>query len=403
MSYSPNCTISRIDHRSGYTKLANDFFRDHDLSRMARLVLGYFLSNSEQWYVKLDQAAKQLGMCRATLSKYIEELITKGRLIRDRVRQPNGFFAGYRYRVFEQPVALEQDSLPEPVLSMPTFSAVEELGAQKIGVILKTNLTNNQINQETSTNYTLPTGVCDELEVFETSFVEQDPEPEPCLNKIPSPIAAMNLTSTNSPSSEEDLPAATTNITAVTQIPDCDLGSTARFDRQIRTYQDSAALTEELVKIYNQIKPEHWGKCTTTGTHLPRQVAALVRRYGDAQLVIQEWGEACLGAKANEFYNSAAFKNGNINFLLDPTKTDRIPQLAQAWRDRPQVQKEQLAKKMVAAANGIPTWGNPDVQLKGMLLHFARKEYAGYIASGNFNHPDCPDLDYLKTYFAELF
>jgi DNA-binding MarR family transcriptional regulator len=282
--------------------------------------------------------------------------------------------------------------------------------------------------EDPSNNPTPLTGACDKLEVFETSFSAQDPDPEPCLNTISLPMTAMELVSTSNPSGVEDLPAHTTIIpeqlktspaqpvgvepsgTARLEVdlvvayqPDCDLGSTARFDRQIRTYQNVDVLTAELVEIYNRIKPEHWGKCTTIGIHLARQVAALLRYYQSADLLVQNWGEACLALKASDFYNSSKFKSGTINFLLDPTKPDRISQQAQAWRDRPQVQKEQLAQKMVAASNGIPTWGNPDVQLKGMLLHYAKKEYARYIANDNLNHPDCPSLDYLKTYFGDLF
>jgi DNA-binding MarR family transcriptional regulator len=282
--------------------------------------------------------------------------------------------------------------------------------------------------QETSTNSTPLTGVCDNPEVFETSFSEQDPEPEPCLNTSSLPLTPIDMTSTNNPSGEEKVPADTTIIPeelravpaqpvrvepsgtariamdlTVAYRPDCDLGSTARFDRQIRTYQNVDTLTANLVEIYNRIKPEHWGKCTTIGFHLPRQVASILRWYEDGDLLIQEWGEACLALKANDFYNSPDFKNGNINFLLDPTKTERIPQLAQAWRDRPQVQKEQLAKKMVADVDGIPSWENPDAILTGVKLFVRRKMYKLFITAGSFDHPDCPPVEYLQTHFADLF
>ncbi len=228
----------------------------------------------------------------------------------------------------------------------------------------------------------------------------KDPEPEPCQPPVTQSPAEESVSTNNSPS-EKDLPP---EITIVSNgIPDCDLSSVARFDRSIRTYQPTDDITAQLVEIYNKYKPDHWGKCTAIGAHMPRQIAAHLRRYGDAQILISEWGAAILALKANPFYNSPKFQSGNINFLLDPTKPDRIPQLAQAWRDRPQQQKEQLAHKMVAAANGIPRWENPDVVLSGAMLHLRRDRYAGYVAAGDFENPQCPSIEYLQTYFPEIF
>jgi hypothetical protein len=246
--------------------------------------------------------------------------------------------------------------------------------------------------------HTDPDCVC---ENFEPEILP--PDPEPCQPPIIPPSPAKESASTNNPSSEEDLPPPVTNISEVVNTPDCDLSSVARFDRTLRTYQPTEDLTAQLVETYNKVKPDHWGKCSQIGVHMPRQVAGLVRRYESPELVAQEWGEACLALKANEFYNSPKFQSGNINFLLDPSKPDRIPQLAQAWRDRPQQQKEQLAHKMVAKANGIPRWENPDVVLTGAMLHLRRDRYARYVTREDFDNPDCPSIDYLQTYFPELF
>jgi Helix-turn-helix domain len=248
--------------------------------------------------------------------------------------------------------------------------------------------------------HTDPERVCENFE-FE-NFQPSEPDPEPCQLLIIPPSPAKESASTNNSPSEEDLPPPVTTITA-SYTPDCDLSSVARFDRTLRTYQPTEDLTAQLVETYNKVKPDHWGKCSQIGVHMPRQVAGLLRRYESPELVAQEWGEACLALKANDFYNSPKFQSGNINFLLDPNKPDRIPQLAQAWRDRPQQQKEQLAHKMVAKANGIPRWENPDVVLTGAMLHLRRDRYARYVTREDFDNPDCPSINYLQTYFPELF
>jgi hypothetical protein len=274
-------------------------------------------------------------------------------------------------------------------LDPPSPDAISDLRS------ISTESTDQKLPPEIT--HTDPDRVC---ENFEPEILL--PDLEPSQDPITLPAVKESASTNNSPS-EGDLPPPVTNISEVVGIPDCDLSSVARFDRTLRTYQPTEDLTAQLVETYNKVKPDHWGKCLQIGTHMPRQVAALVRSYESPELVAQEWGEACLALKANDFYNSPKFQSGNINFLLDPSKPDRIPQLAQAWRDRPQQQKEQLAHKMVAASNGIPRWENPDVVLTGAMLHLRRDRYARYVTREDFDNPDCPSINYLQTYFPELF
>jgi DNA-binding MarR family transcriptional regulator len=257
--------------------------------------------------------------------------------------------------------------------------------------------------QETSRSTQILTRKCDKSEVVDVSPIDFNSEPEPCQTERIDPVAVKeNMSTTNNFLEEKDSSGKITIISSESHQSDCDLSAVAGFDRRVRTYQNVNELTAQLVETYNRIKPEHWGKCTSIGFHLPRQAAALLRRYEDADLLIQEWGEACLAVKSNDFYNSPKFKSGNINFLLDASKVDRLPQLAQAWRDRPDQQKHQLAKKMVADANGIPEWGNPDVILRGPNLYLKERAYKRYVDGGNFDHPDCPPIEYLQTYFPHL-
>lgn len=256
--------------------------------------------------------------------------------------------------------------------------------------------TNQDNFQNPSTTHTDPDRVC---ENFEPEILP--PDPEPCPIPIIPPLPAKEPASTIDPPSEEDLPPPVTNITQQ-YMPDCDLSAVARFDRNIRTYQPTEDLTAQLVETYNKIKPDHWGICTQIGAHMPRQVAALVRRYESPELVIQEWGEACLALKSNDFYNSPKFQSANINFLLDPSKPDRIPQLAQAWRDRPQQQKEQLAHKMVRdAISGIPDHRTGAI-LSEMILLTRRPRFKS-MYDKDPNDPRLPSFDHLQQYYPEIF
>jgi hypothetical protein len=134
-TFTANCQIIRVDRQTGYSKFRNDFFRNQDLSRMARLVHGYLLSNSDNWHVNLKRAADDLTMCPTTLTKYICELIEKGRVERERIRLPNGWFGGYRYTVYEEPLVKPPKPQPEPPQSRRNFSITEKLCDQNLQVI----------------------------------------------------------------------------------------------------------------------------------------------------------------------------------------------------------------------------------------------------------------------------
>ena len=172
-AFTANCQIIRADHQTGYNKFQNNFFRNHELSRTARLVHGYFLSNSDNWHINLKHASRDLGMCQTTLTKYICELMDKGRIVRERIRSANGWFGGYKYTVFEQPPAKSIDPLPEPVESRRKISVTEKLDNQNLRVILKTKSTNNQSNELDLS----PTPQIWEEEEVDFWFVS-DPEPE---------------------------------------------------------------------------------------------------------------------------------------------------------------------------------------------------------------------------------
>ena len=391
--------ILRAEHTSNYTIVSNDP-RHEDLSSNAFKILMLLLRKPNNWKIIPNAIASGAKLSLYAVKKALRELKNTGFVICENIRDGAGRWSGSFRFVKENP------DLPNPP-QMDVYSASRNPASGESSGGISTPLiinkeSNIQVNNTTSTNYTHMTEQCDEIEVFNTSSSTEDPESESCQDPIIAPLPAKESASTNNSPSEEDLPPQVTIITA-SYMPDEDLSSVARFDRTIRTYQPTEDLTTQLVETYNKVKPDHWGKCSQIGAHMPRQVAGLLRRYESPELVAQEWGEACLALKANDFYNSPKFQSGNINFLLDPTKPDRIPQLAQAWRDRPQQQKEQLAKKMVAAVDGIPQWENPDVVLEGTNLFFARKRYARWISAGDFTHPECPSREYLKTHFGDLF
>lgn len=406
-----NHGIFRSDYQDNFTKIANNDPAFDTLSPIAKAVWHELVTKPKNWKVIPNAIAKKARMSLYSVKKALQELKKEGFLVVERVRNNLGRWVESACFFKQTPSIptpdLKKSNPPsEPVRSTsrnPT-AGVSTAGILPALVIYKESNTEINKTEEISTSNTpLTRDVCDSFEVFETSFFEEDSEPEPCEDLESTPTISTAMTAPIAFSSEEVSPAEITIVASEVCVPDAELSATARFDRQIRTYTPVEALTAELVEIYNRIKPEHWGKCAQIGHHIPRQVAKLLREYPDAESLRQEWLEACLAAKANNFYNSPKFQNGTINFLLDPNKVDRLAQLAQAWRDRPESAKMQVAQKMVSDRDGIPSWENPDVMLTGVTLIVRRAIYKGYIRNEDFSSADCPSIEYLQAYFGELF
>jgi hypothetical protein len=391
----------RIVKTCHYTQIHNSLLEDNTISWQAKGLLAYLLSRKSGWTISSRHLATVSKGGIDQVQRTLRELQTARYIHREQLRDERGRLGDWVSWIYESPDANDRVS---PELSDVTENGKTDRGKPDRSKTdrgkpdrINTNQSKTEVLKTELLTHTDPERVC---EKFEPEEILPDPEPSQAPITLP---AATESTSTSHPSSEEDLPPSITKKVQLANIPDRDLSAVARFDRTLRTYQPAEDLTAQLVETYNRIKPEHWGKCSQIGAHMPRQVAGLIRRYDSPELVIQEWGEAILALKINDFYNSPKFQSGNINFLLDPTKPDRIPQLAQAWRDRPQQQKEQLAQKMVAAVNGIPRWENPDVMLTGAMLSIRRDRYRRYVATQAYDRHDCPSIDYLQTYFPELF
>jgi hypothetical protein len=127
MTFTANCQIIREDHQTGYNKLGNGFFRRRELSDKAIRVHGYLLSNADTWNVTYKNMSKAVSMSVGKLSKAIRELSQFGFLRYEQVRRADGTFAGYRYRVAEEPIFKTSDPLLEPaqtafILTDPVLS-----------------------------------------------------------------------------------------------------------------------------------------------------------------------------------------------------------------------------------------------------------------------------------------
>lgn len=95
--------IIRKNKTGNYSQVDNALWTDKRLSVSARFILGFMLSLPDDWRFNISWIAKQIGMNRDTVGKYVQELIDNGFIMRDRVRHDDGTFGDYEYTIYEEP------------------------------------------------------------------------------------------------------------------------------------------------------------------------------------------------------------------------------------------------------------------------------------------------------------
>jgi hypothetical protein len=177
MTFTANCQIIREDHQTGYNKLGNGFFRRQELSDKAMRVHGYLLSNADTWNVNYQNMSKVVSMSLGKLSKAIRELCQLGYLRYEQLRRADGTFAGYRYRVAEEPIFKTSDPLLEP--AQPAFILTDPVLSEfpKTSGISNIKQPHNQKSKKDRDLSPTPQ-IWEEEEIDFWSV--SDPEPEAC-------------------------------------------------------------------------------------------------------------------------------------------------------------------------------------------------------------------------------
>jgi hypothetical protein len=382
------------------------------------------LSKPDGWTINRDHLAKQTPDGREKVQRILRDLEHFGYIKRYQERNSKGILL-WVSEISEDPEVLQGGGSRPPTSDGSAVAGSAVAGSAVAGsavagkpvAIVKTKEAKTEI-VKTELVKTLSDAQAHEPESEKSdfeNFVASDPEP--CQNPRILPLSVEELASTNNLSGEGDFSAPPSPVKSISPLLVSESTSTplvADLNSQLRDNFDSQQLKDlvgRLVERYNQLKPEQWGKCTATGAHITRNVRQILIRYredvGNFDAAIanleQEWGEACLALKSSKFYNSEKFDSGNINFLLNPNHLDRLSELAQTWRDRPQGEKTAVAKKMVDNAMfGIPDWDKPDVFLSKARAAIKGQIYKGFIEAGEWGHPNCPSKEFIQTYYPQL-
>lgn len=87
-----------------YQIIPKDLCKDKRLTPFARLVLIYLLSNSDEWVVRMEYAAFEVGVNVKTFTGAIRELCNVGFISREWIRKENGHFSHYAYEISHEPI-----------------------------------------------------------------------------------------------------------------------------------------------------------------------------------------------------------------------------------------------------------------------------------------------------------
>lgn len=95
--------IVRVEKNKDYTTLSNYHFKDKVLSLKAIGLLSFMLSLPDNWDFSIEGLDKVLKDGRTSIANALKELEDNGFLVRNQLRNDNGFFGGIEYIVYEQP------------------------------------------------------------------------------------------------------------------------------------------------------------------------------------------------------------------------------------------------------------------------------------------------------------
>ena len=163
--------VFRIDKSSNYTTMSNFHFREKEMSLKAKGLLSLMLSLPDDWDYSINGLCTLSKDGRDSVMNALGELEQFGYLVRTRVTDKKGKFAGYDYNVFEKP------NTEEPNTEKPN---TEKPNTEK-PLQLNTNESNtNESRQERKTARRQPKASFDALI---KQYSKGDPEVERLLGE----------------------------------------------------------------------------------------------------------------------------------------------------------------------------------------------------------------------------
>lgn len=116
--------IIRVIKNKNYSVIANNIFRDKNISLKAKGLLGLLLSLPNDWNLNIMGLTKITKEGKHSISSTITELIDNKYIERNTLRE-KGMFKGYQYIVYEKPKAINWDTVVPTSVNQPQISKEE--------------------------------------------------------------------------------------------------------------------------------------------------------------------------------------------------------------------------------------------------------------------------------------
>jgi DNA-binding transcriptional regulator GbsR (MarR family) len=89
------------DKANPYVMMNKSFFQDVELSAKAKGILGYILTLPDDWQIYLEEITTHFKDGIKSISNGVKELIERGYIVRETVRNEKGYYKGCIYDVYE--------------------------------------------------------------------------------------------------------------------------------------------------------------------------------------------------------------------------------------------------------------------------------------------------------------
>jgi len=97
-------TIFKIHNRDkDFTQIDNNVLNSEELSWKAKGLLVYLLSKPDDWKIYIKELSEASNDGKTSTSSALKELIEQGYAFKEKIREEDGKFGGYKYEIYEKP------------------------------------------------------------------------------------------------------------------------------------------------------------------------------------------------------------------------------------------------------------------------------------------------------------
>jgi hypothetical protein len=174
--------------------------------------------------------------------------------------------------------------------------------------------------------------------------------------------------------------------------------STQNFNDRWNHSINIAPLTDELIRLYNNGKPDNWtgipGDCRAARKAIENKINRLVKDGRDLSEIPKLMQNALLHCQSNDFYKKKEFGSGDIYWLC---KDDRVEIAASKFQGSSESAKRKVATAILERENGIKHWEDGHV-MRETEIHCAKRA----IPKMRFDYPGLPPLEWVRKNMPDI-